>query len=441
MSRLLAAGGLRSLFEVSGGEWGLVVLAGFKPVAGCREAVWVGSIPTRLRQFGERTQPHAAHARFLGMNERELVDAIALLLASGVGSRTGKLLIEQFRTATAAFAASRDDLLHVGLTREQVESLRDPALPDRAWRELGAARAAGADVVPLGSDAYPPMLAETYDPPVVLFGRGHWRDALVDAPVIAIVGSRRASTYGRNVAERIATDLARRGVTVVSDLARGIDSVAHRGAVEAGGRSVAVMGTGIDAIYPRENDRLASRLLERGGLVTEFPTSTPPSGQNFPFRNRVISGLSHGVLVVEAADRSGSLITARMAIEQGRDVFAVPGNVTSATSVGPNLLIRDGACLVRTWADVVEELPSPWRDRILEAEREQPAQANLSAVADVTEDERLVLKHLAADTPRHIDSLADRTRLDAGSLADALFTLELKGLAAALPGGLYIRKL
>lgn len=375
------------------------------------------------------------------MDERESIDAIALLLASGVGSRSGKLLLEQFRTATGAFAASRDDLLHVGLTREQIESLRDPTLPDRAWRELCAARSAGAEIVPLGSDRYPPMLAETYDPPVVLFGRGPWREALVEAPVVAIVGSRRASTYGRNVAERIAKDLARRGVTIVSGLARGIDAVAHRGAVEAGGRSVAIMGTGIDAVYPRENERLAVRLLDRGGLVTEFPTSTPPSGQNFPFRNRVISGLAHGVLVVEAADRSGSLITARMAIEQGRDVFAVPGNVTSATSVGPNLLIRDGACLVRSWADVVEELPSPFRDQILEAEREPAAQTLLSAAADVSNDERLALKHLAADAPRHIDWLADRTRLDAGSLADALFTLELKGLAAALPGGFYVRKL
>jgi len=375
------------------------------------------------------------------MNERESIDAIALLLASGVGSRSGKLLIEQFKSATTTFAASRSDLLDAGLTRDQVEALRDPALPDRAWREFNAARTAGAEIVPLGSEAYPPMLAETYDPPVVLFGRGPWREALAGAPVVAIVGSRRASTYGRNVAERIAADLARRGVTVVSGLARGIDAAAHRGAVDAGGRSIAVMGTGIDAIYPRENDRLAERLLERGGLLTEFPASTPPSGQNFPFRNRVISGLAHGVLVVEAADRSGSLITARTAMEQGRDVYAVPGNVTSATSAGPNLLIRDGACLVRSWADVVEELPAPYRDRILDAERERDRQITLSAAADVSKEERLTLKFLAADAPRHVDWLADRTRLDAGSLADALFTLELKGLAAALPGGFYVRKL
>lgn len=377
----------------------------------------------------------------MGMDERGLIDAIALLLASGVGSRTGKVLIERYGAATAAFAAPRAELRDLGLTAEQVESLRDPTLADRSWRELAAARAAGAEVVALGSSAYPPLLAETWDPPVVLFARGSWRDALVDAPVVAIVGSRRASTYGRNVAERIAADLASRGITVLSGLARGIDAVAHRGAVEAGGRSVAVMGTGIDAVYPRENERLAGRLLERGGLVTEFPVDTPPAGQNFPFRNRVISGLAHGVLVVEAADRSGSLITARTAMEQGRDVWAVPGNVTSGTSTGPNLLIRDGACLVRSWADVVEELPAPWRDDILERERERPAQATLAAVADVNDAERLVLRYLAADTPRHIDALSDRTRLDPGPLADALFTLELKGLAAALPGGLYIRRL
>jgi DNA processing protein len=247
--------------------------------------------------------------------------------------------------------------------------------------------------------------------------------------VVAVVGSRRASTYGRNVTERLSADLASRGITVLSGLARGVDAVAHAAAVEAGGRSVAVMGTGLDAVYPRENARLAERLVARGGLVTEFPTGTPPSGQNFPFRNRVISGLALGVLVVEAAERSGSLITARMAAEQGRDVLAVPGNITSGNSFGPNHLIKDGAAPVLGWRDVVEALPLAWRETIL------------AAAADVPANERLVLKHLATDAPRQIDALAARTRLAPGALADALLSLELRGLAAALPGGFYVRKL
>ena len=204
---------------------------------------------------------------------------------------------------------------------------------------------------------------------------------------------------------------------------------------------VGVIGAGLAYQMTARLACLVREVAQSGCVVSPFNMTYPASRGTFPARNRVISGMAHACLVVEAGAKSGALVTSTFAMEHNRDVFAVPGNVTSATSVGPNLLIRDGACLVRTWADVVEELPSPWRDQILEAEREQPAQANLSAVADVTEGERLVLKHLAADTPRHIDSLADRTRLDAGSLADALFTLELKGLAAALPGGLYIRKL
>jgi DNA processing protein len=377
------------------------------------------------------------------MDERHAIDAVALLLAAGVGSRSAKLLVERFGTATAAFAASRDELSDAGLARDQIDALLDPPLRDRAVRELEAARREGGEAVPLGSPGYPPALAETYDPPAVLFVRGAWREALLQSPVVAIVGSRRASTYGRNVAERLSADLASRGVTIVSGLARGIDAAAHRAAVEVGGRSVAVMGTGLDAIYPRENLRLAERLLERGALVTEFPTGTPPTGQNFPFRNRVISGLSLGVLVVEASERSGSLITARMAAEQGRDVWAVPGNITSGNSYGPNHLIKDGARPVLEWRDVVEELPARWRDEILEAEREHsgPSQRELAAAVELSAHEKRVLAHLAPDAPRHLDLLWARTELDSGALSEALFTLEIKGLVAAVPGGMYVRRL
>jgi DNA processing protein len=377
------------------------------------------------------------------MEDKDMLAAIAISLAAGVGSRTGKLLVERFGSPSAALRASRSDLAGAGLSADQVDALRDPALPDRAVRELEANQRIGGDAAWLGSPAYPALLATTYDPPVVIYGSGAWREALCAGPVVAIVGSRRATAYGRNVAERLSADLGARGVTVVSGLARGIDAAAHRAAVDAGGRSVAVMGTGLDEIYPRENGKLSTRLLEKGGLVTEFPLETPPAGKNFPFRNRVIAGLALAVVVVEAAERSGSLITARLALEAGREVCAVPGNVTSPASFGPNFLIKDGAALVQSWTDVVEALPSPFRDDLLAAERERgrPEQIALASAAEVTANERAVLGHLTTDRPRHADTIASATRLEPGALADALFTLEAKGLAAALPGGFYIRRL
>ena len=420
-----------------------MVLAGFKPVASRREAAWVGSIPTRLRQYFPsnlfvRNPDHAG-----AMNEFQIISAVAVNLAAGVGSRSGKLLVERFGSAESALASGRDALLDVGLKADQVQALLDPALPDLALRQVERVVSFGGSVVALGTESYPPLLAATYDPPAVLYTKGDWQSALCEAPVVAIVGSRRASTYGRNVASRLARDLAARGITVLSGLARGIDATAHGSALEAGGVSVAVMGTGLDVIYPKEHDRLARRLVEHGALITEFPIPTPPSGQNFPYRNRVIAGLSLGVLVVEAAERSGSLITARLANELGRDVYAVPGNVTSANSFGPNYLIKDGAKLVQTWRDVVEELPEGWRERILIEERERAgtAQATLGSAANISANEGKILKYLRLDAPTHADSVSMATQLDPGSLADALFTLEAKGLVAALPGGFYLKRL
>ena len=198
----------------------------------------------------------------------------------------------------------------------------------------------GADVLALDDGAYPALLREIPDPPVTLYVRGQWR-ACLEAPCVGVVGSRRCSTYGQNVAVQLARELAARGVTIVSGLARGVDAAAHRGALEAGGRTAAVLGTGIDEVYPRDHRRLAGEILEKGGaLVTQFPLGTPPVAENFPYRNRIISGLSYGVIVVEASENSGSLITARLALEQGREVFAVPGNITNRNSFGTNFLIK-----------------------------------------------------------------------------------------------------
>ena len=299
----------------------------------------------------------------------------------------------------------------------------------------------GGKALTLTDERYPQLLRETYDPPIVIYCLGDLTAAL-SQPAIAIVGSRRCSTYGRNVAEKLSRELAERGVTVVSGLARGIDSAAHRGALEGHGLTVAVMGTGLDAVYPKENRKLAERIAEKGALITEFPLATPPVSQNFPFRNRVISGLSLGVMVVEGAERSGSLITARLAYEQGRDVFAVPGNITSAKSFGPNYLIKDGAKLVQTWRDVIEELPAETKAPILSAERGETRtkQIVIDEVA-LSESERKVLKMLNTDESVHIDQLISKAGLSLGELMGALLQLEMTDRIRQLPGKSFVKRM
>jgi len=261
-------------------------------------------------------------------------------------------------------------------------------------------------------------------------------------PAIAVVGSRQCSTYGKNVAEMLARELAERGVTIISGLARGIDTSAHRGALSGKGLTVAVMGTGLDAVYPKENRRLAEQIKESGALITEFPLETPPVSQNFPFRNRVISGMALGVLIVEGAERSGSLITARMAYEQGREVFAVPGNITSSKSFGPNYLIKDGAKLVQTWRDVVEEFPMELKTSILESERGE-ARAVQTGFDEVqlSDVERRLLKLLKPDEPTHIDRLITISGVTSPELMNALLSLEMSDRIKQLPGKNFVRKL
>jgi len=259
-------------------------------------------------------------------------DWIALNMTPGVGPRAAARLLERFGSAEGVFGALRSELERLRLRPEAVESI---ALRDRheeAARELERVREIeGADVLVLDDGSYPALLREIADPPITLYVRGRWAECL-DAPCVGVVGSRRCSTYGHNVALMLARDLASRGVTVVSGLARGIDAAAHRGALEAGGRTVAVLGTGIDEVYPRDHRKLAGEILEKdGALVTQFPLGTPPVAENFPYRNRIISGLSLGVVVVEAAENSGSLITARLAMEQNRERFVTRPRYSSVS--------------------------------------------------------------------------------------------------------------
>ncbi|HJR06793.1 MAG TPA: DNA-processing protein DprA [Pyrinomonadaceae bacterium] len=373
-------------------------------------------------------------------------DWIALNMTPGVGPRAATRLLERFGSAEGVFGALRAELERLRLRPEAVESI---VLRDRhaaAESELERTRALGADVLILDDGTYPALLSEIADPPITLYVRGEWA-ACFDAPTVAIVGSRRCSTYGQNVASMLARDLATRGVTIVSGLARGIDAAAHRGALEAGGRTVGVLGTGVDEIYPRDHKKLAEEILNRGGaLVSQFPLGTPPIPENFPYRNRIISGLSLGVVLVEAAENSGSLITARLAMEQNREVFAVPGNITSRNSFGTNYLIKGaGAKLVQQWQDVVAELPPEIAARLLPPEpskKKQKGAAEQSVLsADLSEDERAVIGLLSADEPVHIDALVGASNLSVPSLTGILLGLEMRELIRQLPGKCFVRKL
>jgi len=371
-------------------------------------------------------------------------DWIALNMTPGVGPRAAARLLERFGSAEGVYGALRSELERLRLRPEAVESIVLKDRHEAAARELERLRGMeGADVLVLDDGAYPPLLREIPDPPVTLYVRGRWAECL-EAPCVGVVGSRRASTYGQNVALMLARDLAARGVTIVSGLARGIDAAAHRGALEAGGRTVAVLGTGLDEVYPRDHRRLASEILERGGAhVTQFPLSTPPVAENFPYRNRVISGLSLGTLVVEASEHSGSLITARLALEQGREVFAVPGNITSRNSFGTNYLIKGaGAKLVQQWQDVAAELPREVAARLLPPEpRPGGAAAAPAPPPDLSEGELAVYRLLSADEPTHVDALAEALSTPVAALAGALLNLEMRDLVRQLPGKCFVKAL
>lgn len=375
-------------------------------------------------------------------------DWVALNMTPGIGPRAAAKLLERFGSAEAVYRATRAELEKVRLLPEAVDSIIARDTFDRAEAEVEAVKKLGGDILILDDGVYPALLREIYDPPIALYVKGAWAECL-DQPCVAIVGSRKCSTYGQNAASMLARDLAQRGVTIVSGFARGIDAAAHRGAIEGGGRTVAVIGTGIDQVYPRDHKKLADEVLKaNGAIVSQFPLTTPPVSENFPYRNRIISGLSLGVIVVEAAENSGSLITARLAIEQNREVFAVPGNITSRNSFGTNYLIKGaGAKLIQQWQDVAAELPPQIAARLLppplvDKKKERSLADQLSLVPQgLTGFEQSVFKLLSADNPAHIDSLVNKSRLTISDLTATLLTLEMRDLVRALPGKCFVRKL
>lgn len=332
------------------------------------------------------------------------------------------------------FKARKKDLIDLGVAVETAEELLSPRLAARAEAQIEQLDRLGYRIISLADEDYPVVLREIYDPPDILYCAGD--SSVLSQPAVAVVGARKPTPYGRAVAERLAEDLASRGLVVVSGLARGIDALAHWGALK-GGRTVAVLGSGLDVVYPEEHKRLFARIVDQGGAVlTEYPLKTQPLAFHFPLRNRIVSGLSLAVVVIEAARRSGSLISARLALEQDREVMAVPGNITSELSWGTNWLIKTGAKPVTDWQDVVEELPPDVSERL--SYRQAKAQSGRS---ELSAQERTIFEILTPDSQTHIDDIVEQSELSVSEVLALLLSLELQELITQRPGKYFQRKL
>ncbi len=364
-------------------------------------------------------------------DRRTLWVALNLVLSDSL--RSAQKVVARYPSLEEAFRVSPEELQVLGVEKAKARELASPSLLERAVQTIRWLEKKEFFLLTVDDPEYPEVLDEIFDPPYVLYGAG--RPEVLEEACLAIVGARRPTPYGKAVAEKLSADLAATGLVIVSGLARGIDSIAHWGALESG-KTVAVLGSGLDDIYPRENKGLFRKIAERGAVITEFPPGMPPLGFHFPLRNRIISGLSLATLVVEATRQSGSLITACLALEQNRDVMAVPGNLTSDLSRGTNWLLRSGAKLVETWEDVVEELPLPLRESLLAPKAEEKRK-----VPTMSPQERSVYDRLRADTLTHIDELVEAADTSVSEMLALLLGLELKGLVRQAPGKHFQRSL
>jgi DNA processing protein len=393
----------------------------------------------KVQSARETTVPNAVDSP----STTHLLEWVALLLTPGLGPTKARKLVEHFGSPENVFSAALTALEETGIRAVSAQSIANGKSVELAREEIAKASAAGISLLSVEDFAYPPRLKEIYDPPLVLYVRGD--PEVLRKPGIAVVGTRLPTVYGLGMAERLTCDLAAQGLVIISGMARGIDSASHRGAIFAKGRTVAVFGTGVDVIYPKENSRLSEQILAFGGaLISEFPLGTEGMPQNFPIRNRVISGMSLGVLVVEAAEYSGTRITARMAIEQNRDIFAVPGNVINKNAWGPNTLIKQGAKLVATWEDVWEELPTEVRLALTPApssESSDASPASLFPDDGLPPHEKRILSLLKADEATHIDELIEKleSQMSSSELFAALFELELTGKVRQMPGKNFVK--
>jgi DNA processing protein len=372
-----------------------------------------------------------------------VLEWLGISLTPGLGPTKARKLVERFGSPEMVFRASLTELEGSGIQAVSAQSIATGKSAELAREEFAKAAALGVSIICAEDACYPPRLKEIYDPPVVLYVRG--KAELLLQPGIAMVGTRHPTPYGTGMAERLACDLAAQGLVIISGMARGVDTASHRGAISAKGKTIAVFGTGVDVIYPKENSRLSEQILALGGaFISEFPLGTFAAPQNFPIRNRILSGMAVGVLVVEAAEYSGTRITARCALEQNRDVFAVPGNVTNKNSWGPNTLIKQGAKLVATWEDVWEDLPPEVKLALTPTpspESEGDTTSSLFPEDGLPPHERKILKLLKADEPTHIDELVERleTEMSSSEIFAALFELELCGKVRQMPGKNFVK--
>ena len=379
------------------------------------------------------------------MQKLDLKYWVALKWVEGVGNVGIKALLTAFGTPQKVFAAPLSMIKTVpGIGEQTAYQIKNFSDWEKVEEELDCAKRSGVSIVTSQDPLYPPHLACIYDHPAYLYVKGCLKEDDVN---VAFVGSRAASTYGLFTTERLCRGLALRGVTIVSGMARGIDSAAHRGALAGKGRTIAVLGCGLDIVYPPENEKLLSQIVESGAVISEFPFGTPPNAPNFPARNRIISGISLGVVVVEAGEKSGSLITARIALEQGREVFAVPGSIDATGSRGTNKLIKQGAKLIENCDDILEE--------ILPQARRMPAPVKAELSGDNTVDHRekhetvpdttfteneTAIWQIISQRPVHIDEIITSTGRMAPEVLSTLLSLELKGVIEQKPGKMYIRK-
>jgi DNA processing protein len=382
------------------------------------------------------------------VRERARLAWVALTLTPGMGPTRIWKAMNRLGAAEQLLEASLTELEGTGMPAQSAQFVFEGKAKAAAEDELKRVAEAGGSILTPEDEAYPERLREIYDPPSTLWIRGDVSQ--LARPGIAVVGTRQPSPYGAGMAELLSRDLANRRMVILSGMARGVDTAAHKGAIEAGGKTVAVWGTGIDVIYPKENKKLAEQIVATGGtIVSEYPLGTFPAPQNFPIRNRILSGMSVGVLVIEAAEYSGTRITARCAMEQNRDVYAVPGNVTNKNAWGPNTLIKQGAKLTATWEDIWEDLPSQIRLALEDeqaaagggAESKSGGAASLFNDTPLPEHERIVFEQLRHDESTQLDQLIEQLEAKLGSaeIFTALFELELAGRVRQLPGKNYVR--
>ena len=358
---------------------------------------------------------------------------LSLYIIPGLGNAVLKRLIEKLGDPEAVFRAGLAELMNVeGMRRDIARKIMDRSLDKEAEEELKNAERYHARIIAYTEPAYPAVLREIYNPPMLLYARG--REIPPGQTFVGVVGSRNPTHYGRKAAEKIALGLARRGAGVVSGLAKGIDAAAHRGCLRGNGFTIAVVGTGIDVVYPASNKALFEQIETKGVIVSEFPTGTPPEPWNFPIRNRIISGLSRGIAVVEATKKSGSLITASLALDQGRDVFAVPGSIDSFKSTGTHFLIKQGARLIENGDDILDELGFVGKGA---AGKEIPGKTG-GEQRDMSESERKVYE-IVGDYPMHMDNIVRLGKMEVGKVAGILMKMELEGVVKQLPGKMFVR--